>query len=261
MVKEIAVKDTVRMIIVNFYLLIVGILLYPLILVNQVLYRRKKGLFTRSLITRILDKSPRIYEYSLLVWNFPIMKRIYRPIQINTADSILQVGCGTGIFNKCFAEEKFEITNLDINENYLDYGMKKKRFDAQKVMNESVYDINCEAESFDLILFARCFHHIRHQKKALNECSRVLKKEGIIVIYDPVSTAIKSHPTQYTNTLYDGMIYNYHKDTFKSYIKNICPNSLILEELKYYKNFTVTNYNLKYPHVDAYVILKKFSEL
>lgn len=84
--------------------------------------RRKKKPFEPSLAVRLLEKNPFIYECSILIWNFPVWKGIYKKINLIEGEQVLQVGCGTGLLNKVISE-KINIDNLDINENYLKYGV------------------------------------------------------------------------------------------------------------------------------------------
>ena len=55
----------------------------------------------------------------------------------------------------------------------------------------------------------------------------------------------------------DGVVYRYHKETYETYLNSIMPDGFILERLDFIKTPTVTNYNFRYPHVDAVAILMK----
>src|SRR6476646_8743408 len=156
--------------IINAFLILFMVLFCVPLLLNQYLFKRdmKKKPLVKSRLMKLIDRYPILYEFSILIWNFPSFKHIYSPIPIVEGESILQVGCGTGLLNKSF--ENYNIENLDINSNYLRYGYKKKRF--LRYMSGSVYKLPYGDNSFDTIIFARCFHHIFKQKKALQECNR-----------------------------------------------------------------------------------------
>lgn len=254
--------EVVKYLIVNMFLLFLKIVfLIPLLLHHIIFIKKKKTKpFQQSLMTKILCKYPLVYECSILIWNFPILGRIYSPIELHENTYILQVGCGTGLFNKYIKKKanKISIDNLDINEEYLMYGKEKKRF--PNYILGSIYNLECEDNTYDVIFFARCFHHLKNPRKVLLECYRVIKDKGKIIIYDPVSDLKQSFHTRYINTEFDGMIYDYHKDTFVEYIRENMPKNFEIEKVEFLKNFTVTNYNYKYPHTDVYMVLRKNNE-
>lgn len=251
-----SMKEYIKWIIINLFVFIFKILFAIPLLINKYLYKihKKKHPFTTTMITKLIDKHPIIYELSILVWNFPIWGHIYSDIKIQENETVLQVGCGTGLFNKTHRNIS-QIDNLDINLSYLEYGIKKKRFNS--FIYKSLYDIKSETQKYDVILFARCFHHLKKQKKALMIASSLLKDCGKIIIFDPVMENEENKETQFVNSLYDGLIYNFYKGSFRTYIESILPNDMVIDSLTFKKNLTVTNYNYKYPHTDALVILKK----
>lgn len=249
--------ELTKTILINLFLAIITLLLIIPLTINHIifLYKKKKKPFVTSPIVHLLECCPIIYEISILIWNFPIFSKIYNNVFFKENSKILQIGCGTGLFNKFIKNHKLEIINLDINNAYLNYGAKHNRF--KTFVNNSVYKIEYANEIFDYVFFARCYHHIRKQKKALIECSRVLKSKGEIIIFDPVSVHPNLFQTRYINTEYDGLIYDYHKETYKNYILSILPEELELKKLEFKKNLTVTNYNIRYPHTDAILYLRK----
>lgn len=253
---KIIMIEIIKYLFINLFLLIVNIVFFIPLLINKCsfLYNKRRYPFSSTLIMKLINKHPLVYELSVMIWNFPILDKIYSNVLIKQNEKVLQVGCGTGLFNKTHRYIK-QIDNLDINLNYLKYGIKRRRFNTY--INKSFYDIGKEQKSYDVILFARCFHHLKRQKAALKVCSALLNKNGRAIIYDPVSDLNVEKKTQYINTLYDGMIYNYNMKSFESYIKSILPNDLVIDRAIFKKNLTVTNYNYKYPHTDALIILKK----
>lgn len=248
--------EIIKYCIVNVFLITLKVIFLVPFITHHILFikNKKKKIFEQSIVVRLLGRYPRIYECSILIWNFPLWKEIYKTIELKEGENLLQIGCGTGLFNKQ-SKVKLHIDNLDINERYLNYGRKKGRY--QKFIIGSVYNLECSDAIYDTVLLARCFHHLKKQRKALCECVRVTKNNGRIIIYDPVSDYKDAFQTRYINTEFDGMIYDYHKESFVEYLKHILPENVEIEKIEFIKNFTVTNYNYKYPHTDAYIILRK----
>lgn len=237
-----------------FYFLFLLVFAIPLF-INHVCFKRKKRTkpFAASPLVGLLERHPFLYELSIVVWNFPAGRRIYSAVPVGDKDNVLQVGCGTGLFNRL--RPHICTVNLDINEKYLAYGVRHGRF--QQTVCQSVYDLELEPESFSTVLFARCFHHIRHQKKALAVCGRVLEPGGRLIIFEPVSTQRESFKTRLVNTEMDGVVYRFHKETYENYLRSIMPDGFILDRLDFIKTPTVTNYNFRYPHMDAVAVLMK----
>lgn len=94
---------------------------------------------------------------------------------------ILEVGgAGTPIINFFQKGEKYSLDPL-IN-------FYKKKF-PEFYMNSQVHNVNAEAENmsfsnntFDLIIGLNVLDHTEHPNKVMKECSRILKKEGVIVL-------------------------------------------------------------------------------
>jgi len=233
------------------------IVLFPILFFNQQDYKAniKSNLLYKSFIVKILEKHPLLYEVSIFVWNFPMFNKIYS-ILPKLSGKVLQVGCGTGLLNTYYKNKNdIDFVNLDINMAYIKYGYRKSRF--KSYLCASIYSVPLEDKSFDVIIFARCFHHIRKHKSALSECLRLLKDNGKIIIIDPVSLSEQSNQSYLTNTPLDGVVWRFSKSTLEKYIRKIAPSQLSVKSLEYFRQKHITNYNSQYPHADAVIVLEK----
>ncbi|WP_248925699.1 class I SAM-dependent methyltransferase [Paenibacillus hamazuiensis] len=223
----------------------------------------KKNPFYVSKLVRLIEKHPLLYELSMYVLNFPHPTSVYRffpPME----GKVLQVGCGTGLLNKWARHMGgAEFVNLDINERYLQYGLKKGRY--QNTVHSGIYDVPLEDESFDIIVFARCFHHIRHHKKAFKECARLLKDGGQIWIADPVILQEEGSGKQMNagymaNSSIDGVIWRFTKPAFVKHLADSLSESLRLVSITDVRQPHMTNYNLKYPQTDILAVIEKTAD-
>jgi len=233
------------------------LVLFPILLLNQLNYKAntKSNLLYRSFIVKILEKHPLLYEVSVFVWNFPMFNKIYS-ILPELSGKVLQVGCGTGLLNAYYKNKNdVDFVNLDINMAYLKYGYRKKRF--KSYLCASIHCVPLEDKSFDIIIFARCFHHIRNHKSALSECARLLKDNGKIIIIDPVSLSELRNQSYLTNTPLDGVVWRFSKSTLEKHVRKIVPSQLSVKSLAYFRQKHITNYNSQYPHTDAVIVLEK----
>ena len=96
---------------------------------------------------------------------------------INENNIGIEVGSGAG-FAKYFIKNKnFKLTDMS-NDEHLDY----KNIDAQ--------DTKFENESFDYVIASNMIHHIPYPMKFFREMSRILKKNGKLIIFEPYSSIL-----------------------------------------------------------------------
>ncbi len=225
--------------------------------------KTKKNPFYVSKLVRLVEKHPRLYELSMFVLNFPHPTAVYRFLP-ELKGKVLQVGCGTGLLNKHASKwNDVEFFNLDINETYLRYGEKKGRL--RNCIHSGIYQVEMKDRSFDKIVFARCFHHIRHHKKAFKECARLLKAGGELWILDPVILEEQGSGKQMTagymaNSSIDGVIWRFTKEAFVQHVQASLPEGLELVAVTENRQPHLTNYNLKYPQTDLLAIIRKRNE-
>lgn len=236
------------------------IFLSPIYLVNKIDFtvKRRKNPFYQSIIVRLINTYPLLFDLSLFILDFPNPINVFNIIP-NFSGGTLQVGCGTGLLNLYCKKKNLTISeNLDINIALLKYGYRKKRYIS--FTHANICDVPIKDNNYDNIIFARCFHHIHHHKKAFRECARLLKKNGHIIIADPIFfLRDKSTPPHMVNSSTDGLIWKFNMENLKDYIDKCLPSNLEIENVKFVRQPNVTNYNLKYPQIDALIIVNKIS--
>jgi ubiquinone/menaquinone biosynthesis C-methylase UbiE len=106
----------------------------------------------------------------------------------NEDKTIIDVGCGTGDLVRWFASQNLNVTGIDVEEMLV----KAKSF--PKVNNEAYLigigqQLPFEDNFADVKTYIASFHHIPSHlmKQALNECYRVLKPQGKMILIEPVS--------------------------------------------------------------------------
>lgn len=262
---EAGTRAALRIFIVQAAFIVFFVLLSPIYYINRydLLRQKKKNPFYTSKLVRFMYRHPIVYEIALYVNNFPKPSCVYDVVP-ELSGEVLQVGCGTGLLNQYFRNnDAVRFTNLDVSLPSLELGKRMGRFDSY------VYADICKAPlpdaSFDVVLFARCFHHIRRTRKALEESCRLLKPGGSVIIVDPVliqktSAAEKMTGGYMINSSVDGVIWKYTKEGLKEHLLHNMPKGLVMEAMTEKRLIHMTNYNLKYPHTDAVVILRKLED-
>lgn len=117
-----------------------------------------------------------------------IIKKEWGGVEVeNHKIKILDLGCGDGI-NAAYFKQHFtqmEYCGIDISEASI---AQAKNLECSNI-HFTVYDgknIPYKNESFHIILIACVLHHVPHaqHEKILSECSRVLKKNGILYVFE-----------------------------------------------------------------------------
>lgn len=134
-----------------------------------------------------------IAEHGEEIWNWssPAGKvrwarrvALYRAFISQCGRSILEIGCGTGLFTAEIALTGHDITAIDISPDLI---LKaRERVTAENVVFalENAYETTFPPESFDAIVGSSCLHHLE-VTKALTEFHRLLKPGGKIMFTEP----------------------------------------------------------------------------
>lgn len=100
--------------------------------------------------------------------------------------NILDVGTGPGFFPIILSGENINVLGIDITENMIEEA--KKNFELANVNAKALImdsqDIDFEDETFDMIICRNLTWTLDKPKKAYKEWFRILKKDGILLVYD-----------------------------------------------------------------------------
>ncbi|MBL4677813.1 MAG: class I SAM-dependent methyltransferase [Mucilaginibacter sp.] len=105
---------------------------------------------------------------------------LLKPLRTNTGARILDIGCGRGqlicsLFNLGFEH----VNGVDkFLPHDIDHGF------GVKVYNKELSDL--PSNSYDLLIMHHVFEHVDEQVQQLQECYRLLKKGGVLLIAVPV---------------------------------------------------------------------------
>lgn len=107
------------------------------------------------------------------------------PKKISTKKfTCLDVGCGTGRFSKILAPKVKHLTLLDPSKKALLVAKKNlKKFKNISFFNTSVSSMNFKKKSFDFVYSLGVLHHIPDLDLALRDINKILKKNGLLLIY------------------------------------------------------------------------------
>jgi SAM-dependent methyltransferase len=247
----------------SFILLFV--LLSPIYYLNRWDFKRKKkrNPFYTSVLVRLQNRFPLLYELAMLAQNFPAWHRVYDVLPKFSGD-VLQVGCGTGLLNKHMrGRPDVRFTNMDANASALRVGARLGRY-SNFIHAYIDRRTPLRDRSFDVVLFARSFHHVRNHRKAFDECNRLLRDGGIVIIADPVmlheNRRNLGSAGYMANSSIDGVIWRFTRETLLKHLEECVPPAFEIHSMNCVRQLHVTNYNLFVPQTDMVVALIKGSQ-
>ena len=105
------------------------------------------------------------------------------------SDIVLDVACGTGtLLQELSKKAKIQANGLDVSENMIH--VAKMRYPNMNFKVRPCYPLEWSDESIDIITVCCAFHHFDNPQGFVNECKRVLKKNGTVYIADPNFSAL-----------------------------------------------------------------------
>ena len=111
----------------------------------------------------------------------------------NQDDAVLDIGSGTGIIAHTVAPHTQEVVGIDISDDMLSHAFEH-RTRNEKFLNMDARRLKFRDHYFSKVTARMVFHHIlRNTQKAADECYRVLRKGGKMILSDgvPPSEAVK----------------------------------------------------------------------
>jgi len=100
-----------------------------------------------------------------------------------TNKTLLDGGCGTGLFTERALERGAVVTSVDISTKLLE--ITKKRSPKANVTRASLLNLPFKDNSFDIVISSDVIEHTDDPFKATDELIRVLKPKGLLCVTVP----------------------------------------------------------------------------
>ena len=103
--------------------------------------------------------------------------------QLADLGDVLEFGCGTGYFTVTIAEKSESLLATDLSDSLLGTAKALLRSHPKvTVQKENCMETSLASESFDSVFMANLIHVVENPSKTLEECHRILRSSGSIVI-------------------------------------------------------------------------------
>jgi ubiquinone/menaquinone biosynthesis C-methylase UbiE len=212
-------------------------------------------------------------DYSLTPRTSLRRYRIQKVLQIYTPkkdETVLDIGCGWGTF--CFAIAPLckEITGLDFSKKSIALCkklLKKHKYKNVKFVYADAQNTGLKSESFDVIVSAEFFEHLYPKtfEKVLDECRRLLKRGGKLIIWTPhgghIFEILKNNDLFIKTSAYVPLMKLLHlpRAEFEKNISHVNYKSMdyLIHELKK-RNFSIKKNYYVESHFHLFNTLEKF---
>lgn len=168
-------------------LIIIGIIVFIILLFGL---PRKKSSRTPNIEGIESPEVAKAFEKITNFLPFKILRKkvIARINKLNPSGKLLDLGCGSGNLIVQIAEKfpNLELIGVDISAEILDRAMMRADEKQKEIefKEGSVENLPFSDEYADFIVSTLSLHHWINPQKAFQEIYRVLKKEGIALIFD-----------------------------------------------------------------------------
>lgn len=114
-------------------------------------------------------------------------KQIYKQVEkyYPAGGSLLDVGCGLGLFLKTLDSKKWNLTGIDIDPKAIQFAQegscKNIKFVCNDIMNTTIIKEN----SMDVVTILACLEHVKDPTKVLKRVYEILKPGGRIFVRVP----------------------------------------------------------------------------
>jgi ubiquinone/menaquinone biosynthesis C-methylase UbiE len=98
---------------------------------------------------------------------------------------VLDAGCGTGYGSAELAQSAAAVTGVDISADAIEYARESYPIPGLRFLESSCIAVPSPPESFDLVVAFEVIEHLTEYRAFLNECARVLTREGLLIVSSP----------------------------------------------------------------------------
>jgi ubiquinone/menaquinone biosynthesis C-methylase UbiE len=202
---------------------------------GSIFYKFKEVDLTTADNVNVKFKNNLITRIGFLILGMPHIglrlraRKIINNLPKNTLN-VLDAGCGSGVYSFYLADKASSIDSIDISHEKISQVKKLSIFKNINFIEGDITKLKFKDSKFDLIICSDVLEHIKDDKKAFSELSRVLKSKGNLLLTVP-SDSLKNKET-YRQYGHERAGYNI------SQIKTYCEkNGLSIIRIEGYSSF------------------------
>ncbi len=102
--------------------------------------------------------------------------------------TLLDIGCGTGLFLKSCTAAGFRVSGIDVSMNALNFARENYKLD---VSSKTLDDLLKEGKKYDIITMWHVLEHIMNPVEELKKVRGILKEGGLLIVEVPNLNSVK----------------------------------------------------------------------
>lgn len=120
-----------------------------------------------------------------VVINLQKRLKLIRKYTLNGKTRFLDCGCGRGQYVSALLDLGVDVWGIEFENAKVQEYKKNHPLAADRVIKGNIEKIAFEGANFDVVLLNEVIEHIPNEKSALAEIHRVLKTNGVLIIFAP----------------------------------------------------------------------------
>lgn len=114
----------------------------------------------------------------------PLRRAVFEKLRSEQGlGNVIEFGCGTGFFTKALAGNATHLFATDLSDEMLEVAKRRlKDLKNVTVQKDDCEDASFPPQCFDTVFLANVIHTIARPQRALGECRRILRENGLILI-------------------------------------------------------------------------------
>ena len=121
-------------------------------------------------------------QIQTIIVKFLNLRKLRQIMLLKKSGLILDVGCGDGSFLLPFSERGWDTYGVDVSKSACNLAIKRL---GRNIFNSELSDCHFPSNYFDVIILNHVVEHLSNPNETLKEISRILKNDGILVLFTP----------------------------------------------------------------------------
>jgi len=181
----------------------------------------------------------KLYDSARESYPDELIKDIIKISKIKPKCNVLEIGCGSGIATRLFAQEQYKILAIDISKELIGIAkMKLSQFGNVSYQVTSFEDAMLKPQTFDLIISAQAWHWV-DPDVGYSKAYNLLTENGYLALFWKVQEYNKSDFLKKVKSLFYRLCPDYHAP------RAVRKARKFLKENKKFFTYEEKEYNLK----------------
>lgn len=157
---------------------------------------------------------------------------IFKSTPENRDSFVLDCGCGIGRMLRFLSHRYNHVYGVDVSVDMLKTVYKNKR--NITVIASDAQGMGFKDKSFDMVICKGSLHHLNYPDKAIKEISRILKKDGFLIVSEPCRDNIIWRKMGLLYVKFSKRFSNHHRLFYSKTLKRMmAQNGFEIQKIRY----------------------------